>query len=78
MVAGVLGAVISTALARSLVALAVLHPALVGRRSLLCLRLVLTRYDEIVVASCATGLSIWLHRLLLKIGGVQEFLEPSL
>jgi hypothetical protein len=65
MVAGVLGAVISTTLARSLVAPAVLHPALVGRRSLLRLRLVLACYDEAVVAPRAASLPVRLHRLLL-------------
>jgi hypothetical protein len=65
MVAGVLGAVISTTLGRSSVAPAVLRSALVGRRRLLQLRLVLACYDEAIVAPCATVLPIRLHRLLL-------------
>jgi hypothetical protein len=65
MVAGVLGAVIFTTLARSLVAPAVLRLALVGRRRLLHLRLALACYDEAIVAPRATGLPVRLHRLLL-------------
>jgi hypothetical protein len=74
----VLGAVVSTALAWSLVAPAVLRPTLIRRRSLLRLGLVSTSYDDAVVMPCAACLSVWLHRLLLQIGGVQEFLEPGL
>jgi hypothetical protein len=78
MVAGVLGLVFSTTLARSSVAPAVLRPALVGRRSLLRPRLVLACYDEAVVALRAAGLPVRLHCLLLQIGSVQELLELSL
>jgi hypothetical protein len=78
MVSRVLGAVVSTALAKSSVAPAVLCPSLIGRRSLLCLGLVSAGHDEAVVASCAARLPVRLHRLLLQIGGAQEFLEPSL
>jgi hypothetical protein len=65
MVLGVLVAVISTALARSSVAPAVLRPSLIGRRSLLRQRLVLACYNEAVVAPRAASLPIRLHRLLL-------------
>jgi hypothetical protein len=63
-VARVLGAVISTAFARSLVALAVLRRGMVGRRSL-SLRLVLAGHDDAVLISCAARLSTRLHCLLL-------------
>jgi hypothetical protein len=68
---------VSAAFARSSVAPAVLCLALIGRRSLLHLGLVLSSYDVAVVALCAARLSVRLHRLL-QIGGVQEFLEPGL
>jgi hypothetical protein len=77
-VARVLGAVVSAAFARSSVALAVLRWALIGRQSLLHLRLVLASCDDAVVVSCATRLSARLHHLLLQIGGIQEFLKLSL
>jgi hypothetical protein len=77
-VARVLGAMVSAALAGSSVAPAVLRLALIGRRSLLRLGLVSASYDDAVVGSCATCLSIRLHRLLLKIGSIQEFPEPGL
>jgi hypothetical protein len=76
-VARVLGAVISTAFARSSVAPAVLRQAMVGRRSL-SLRLVLAGHNDTVLVSCAARLSTRLHRLLLQIGSVQEFLDPGL
>jgi uncharacterized protein YgfB (UPF0149 family) len=41
-------------------------------------RLVLTSHDDTVLASRAARLSAWLHRLLLQIGGIQEFLDPGL
>jgi hypothetical protein len=69
MVARVLGAVVPTALARSSVALTVLCPTLIGRRSSR-LGLVLASYDKAIVASCAADLSIRLHLLLLQIGSV--------
>jgi hypothetical protein len=78
MVARVLGAVVSIALARSSVAPAVLRSTLIGRRSLLRLGLVSASYNDAVAASSAARLFVWLHRLLLQIGGVQEFLEPGL
>jgi hypothetical protein len=37
----------------------------------------LASHDDAVVVPCAARLSVWLHRLLLQIGGVQEFLEPG-
>jgi hypothetical protein len=76
-VARMLGAMVSTAFARNSIAPAVLRRAMVGRRSL-SLRLVLAGYDDAVVVPGATCLSAWLHRLLLQIGGVQEFLDPGL
>jgi hypothetical protein len=42
------------------------------------MRLVLASCNKAVVALHAAGLPVWLHRLLLQIGGVQEFLELSL
>jgi hypothetical protein len=62
--AGELGAVISTALARSSVAPAVLRWAMVWRRGF-SMRLVLTSHDDTVLASCVARLSAWLNRLLL-------------
>jgi hypothetical protein len=38
----------------------------------------LAGYDKAVVAPRAADLPVWLHRLLLQVGGVQEFLESSL
>jgi hypothetical protein len=58
MVARVLGAVVSTALARSSVTLAVLRPTLVGRQSLLRLGLVPASYNKAVVASRAACLPV--------------------
>jgi hypothetical protein len=52
--------------------------ALIGRRSLMRLRLVLASCSDAIVVSCTTRLSAQLHRLLLQISGVQEFLEPGL
>jgi hypothetical protein len=63
-VARVLGAMVSTAFAKSSAALAVLRRAVVGRQSL-SLRLVLAGHDDAVLVSCAAHLSAWLHRLLL-------------
>jgi hypothetical protein len=42
------------------------------------MQLVLTGHDDTVLASCTARLSAWLHRLLLQIGSVQEFLDPGL
>jgi hypothetical protein len=52
--------------------------ALIGRRSLLRLGLVLASYGDAVVVLCAARLSARLHRLLLQIGSVQELLAPGL
>jgi hypothetical protein len=76
-VAKMLGAMVSTAFARSSVASAVLHRAVVGRRSL-SLQLVLADHDDAVIVPGAARLSAWLHHLLLQISGVQEFLDPGL
>jgi hypothetical protein len=38
----------------------------------------LASYDKAVVVPDAAGLLVRLHRLLLQIDSVQEFLEPSL
>jgi hypothetical protein len=62
--ARVLGKVISTALARSSVAPAVLRRAMIWRRSF-STRLVLAGHADMVLASCAARLSARLHRLLL-------------
>jgi hypothetical protein len=78
MVARMLGAMVSAAFARSSVAPVVLRLALIGRRSLLRLGLVLASYSDAVVVSRAARLSARLHRLLLQISGVQEFMEPGL
>jgi hypothetical protein len=77
MVARVLGAVVSTALAKSSIASAVFRPALVGQRSLR-LGLGLTGYDKAIVILGAARFSVRLHLLLLQISGVQEFLESGL
>jgi hypothetical protein len=76
-VAGVLGTVVSTAFARSSVAPAVLRRAVVGRRSL-SLGLTLASHDDVVLVSRFARFSAWLHRLLLQISCVQEFLDPGL
>jgi hypothetical protein len=76
-VAKMLGAMVSTAFARSSVAPTVLRRAVVWRRSL-SLRLVLAGHDDAVLVSCAARLSARLLRLLLQIGSVQEFLDPGL
>jgi hypothetical protein len=62
--AGVLGAVIFTAPARSSVAPAVLRRAMVWRRGF-SMRLVLAGDDDTVLASCAARFSTRIHRLLL-------------
>jgi hypothetical protein len=38
----------------------------------------LASYDDAVIVPGAARLSVRLHRLLLQIGGVQEFLDPGL
>jgi hypothetical protein len=62
--AGVLGAVISTAPAGSSVAPAVLRRAMVWRRGF-SMRLFLAGNDDSVLASCAAHFSARIHRLLL-------------
>jgi hypothetical protein len=38
----------------------------------------LAGYDDAIIMPGAARLSVRLHRLLLQIGGVQEFLDPGL
>jgi hypothetical protein len=63
-VAGVLGAVVSTAFAWSSIAPDVLRRAVVWRRGF-SIRLVLAGHDDTVLALSAARLSAWFHRLLL-------------
>jgi hypothetical protein len=68
-VARVLSVVVPTTLARSSVAPIVLCPTLIVRRRLR-LGLILAGYNKAIVASCIARVFVWLHRLLLQIGGV--------